>query len=412
MADNTLLNLGVGGDTIASDDIGGIKHQRVKVEYGADGSATDASIATPLPVGFPTDPAKIDLTTTVLLASAEYISQTYDTTVVGPWTNHVIVASHSGTHIFEISTNGTTWYIVDQDGYIANEVFNEEHYCSARYHRARFVNGATTQTSFMHSVVPRHSGVAHAIGLRSPDNAVIGDKTNNVAAPSDTAHEVLGALVQTTAPSYTHGTVAMPRITPSGDTAVTMDGEVVQVSGPLTDAQLRATPVPVSGTVTASNTAGDVAHDGVDSGNPLGVGGIARTAFTSVQALDRVKAIYDLQGRQVIRQNAPRGLRMRGAITLTTTTETTLITANAGMFHDLTKVIISNTSAVAVRVDFRDVTAGAVIMSIYAPAGQTVGFTDSSDPIEQTTVNTAWTAQLSAAATDVRIFAQAIMNIP
>ena len=50
MADNTELNSGTGGDTIATDEIGGIKHQRVKVQHGADGSATDVSAASPLPV--------------------------------------------------------------------------------------------------------------------------------------------------------------------------------------------------------------------------------------------------------------------------------------------------------------------------------------------------------------------------
>ena len=50
MSDNTILNNGIGGDTIATDDIAGVKHQRVKVEFGADGSATDASPANPLPV--------------------------------------------------------------------------------------------------------------------------------------------------------------------------------------------------------------------------------------------------------------------------------------------------------------------------------------------------------------------------
>lgn len=49
MADNTTLNTGSGGDVIATDDIGGVKHQRVKVEYGADGSATDVSESFPLP---------------------------------------------------------------------------------------------------------------------------------------------------------------------------------------------------------------------------------------------------------------------------------------------------------------------------------------------------------------------------
>lgn len=42
MADNTVLNAGTGGDTIASDDIGGVKYQRVKLGIGADGAASDA----------------------------------------------------------------------------------------------------------------------------------------------------------------------------------------------------------------------------------------------------------------------------------------------------------------------------------------------------------------------------------
>src|SRR5262245_66658640 len=50
MADNTILNPGVGGDTVATDDIAGIKYQRVKVTFGVDGVATDVAAATPLPV--------------------------------------------------------------------------------------------------------------------------------------------------------------------------------------------------------------------------------------------------------------------------------------------------------------------------------------------------------------------------
>lgn len=50
MADGTVLNTGVGGDTIATDDIGGVKHQMVKLEYGALDSATLVSPANPLPV--------------------------------------------------------------------------------------------------------------------------------------------------------------------------------------------------------------------------------------------------------------------------------------------------------------------------------------------------------------------------
>jgi hypothetical protein len=44
MADNTTIDAGSGGDVIATDDIGGVKYQRVKISQGADGSATDVGI--------------------------------------------------------------------------------------------------------------------------------------------------------------------------------------------------------------------------------------------------------------------------------------------------------------------------------------------------------------------------------
>jgi len=47
MADNTTLP-GT-GDVISTDDISGVKVQRVKVQYGSDGSATDVALGTPLP---------------------------------------------------------------------------------------------------------------------------------------------------------------------------------------------------------------------------------------------------------------------------------------------------------------------------------------------------------------------------
>lgn len=52
MADDVQLNTAAGspGDKIAADEISGVKHQRVKVQYGDDGSATDASFSQPFPV--------------------------------------------------------------------------------------------------------------------------------------------------------------------------------------------------------------------------------------------------------------------------------------------------------------------------------------------------------------------------
>lgn len=51
MADNVVLNPGADGDTIAADDVGGVKYQVVKLAVGADGSANLVANANPIPVG-------------------------------------------------------------------------------------------------------------------------------------------------------------------------------------------------------------------------------------------------------------------------------------------------------------------------------------------------------------------------
>lgn len=52
MADNVPITAG-SGTTIATDDIGGVHHQLVKVEFGAADSATQVSAANPLPTTMP-----------------------------------------------------------------------------------------------------------------------------------------------------------------------------------------------------------------------------------------------------------------------------------------------------------------------------------------------------------------------
>lgn len=49
MPDNVQLNAGSGGDILSADEIGGVQHQRVKVQVGADGSASDVEINNPIP---------------------------------------------------------------------------------------------------------------------------------------------------------------------------------------------------------------------------------------------------------------------------------------------------------------------------------------------------------------------------
>lgn len=71
MADNTTLNAGTGGDVIGSDNIAGVKYQRVKLIHGADGvNAGDVASGNPLPV-------TLGLTDTQLRASAVPVSGSF-----------------------------------------------------------------------------------------------------------------------------------------------------------------------------------------------------------------------------------------------------------------------------------------------------------------------------------------------
>lgn len=153
---------------------------------------------------------------------------------------------------------------------------------------------------------------------------------------------------------------------------------------------------------------GEVAHDGVDSGNPVKFGGYAITALpAAVSNADRVNVVADKFGRQITLPVTVRDLVGTQTTTISaSTTETTIVTAAANTFNDLVMLIVSNTSASTnTRVDFRDDTGGSVLFSLQVNGGQPpVGFA-LPVPIPQTAVNKNWTAQCSASTTDIRIYA-------
>lgn len=160
---------------------------------------------------------------------------------------------------------------------------------------------------------------------------------------------------------------------------------------------------------TSTAVAGTAAEAATASGNPVQIGVKASTTIQTARTTGQMVApAADKIGRYVGANEQIRDLTtMQPMVTLTSTTETTIVAAVAAIFNDLRAVLIANTSATAVRVDFRTVAAGAVVFSIQVPAGDTRAI---ELPIvaKQATVNTAWTAQLSAAVTDVRITAFSI----
>lgn len=69
MADNITLNLGSGGDVLSADDDGIAKHQRVKIEFGEDGTFTPVATSSPLPVGDAGGSLTVDNAQLVLIAA-------------------------------------------------------------------------------------------------------------------------------------------------------------------------------------------------------------------------------------------------------------------------------------------------------------------------------------------------------
>jgi hypothetical protein len=98
---------------------------------------------------------------------------------------------------------------------------------------------------------------------------------------------------------------------------------------------------------------------------------------------------------------------------ITVNTETTVVTAGAaGVFNDVYAFMVTNKSATAVFVDFRDATAGTVRMTLAAPASDTRGFTVPVDSaMVQATAANNWTATVSSAVTSIEITALYTSNL-
>lgn len=159
--------------------------------------------------------------------------------------------------------------------------------------------------------------------------------------------------------------------------------------------------------------AGDIASAASDSGNPVKVGGVGKTANpTAVTDGQRVNAIFDKLGKQIV-VGAIRDLKGMQATTITSsTTETTIVTAVASTFLDLYGLVITNTSATVTKVTIKDSTAGTTRAVFEIPATETRGFmvpVDSALP--QATVNTAWTATCGTSVASVEIAAYYVKNI-
>lgn len=108
--------------------------------------------------------------------------------------------------------------------------------------------------------------------------------------------------------------------------------------------------------LTLPGITGTVAHDAADSGNPVKIGGKARTADpAAVAADDRADLYMDTLGKPVVLLGAPHDLHVNGTATYTNTTAADVIAAVASNRIAVTSILVTNAHAtVGTKVEIRD----------------------------------------------------------
>lgn len=267
MADNSLLPISGGTETFANDDIGSVKYPRVKATWGPDGTANDTDVATGkpmpmqvrsatglIPIGEPTD-AKSTATDTTsvtgisiwkqISASAQAIASS----VAGTLT----VASHAVTNAGTFAVQAA---ITAASGAIGSGAVASGAVASGAYASGSISDGA---------------------------QVTLGAKADAKSSATDTTAITLMSVMKQVSAELQLLRTAL------GSTALDLGistGGSRSLRVAIDSAQVQST----------------VAHDAVDSGDPLKVGGYAKAAApTDVSAdADRVNAWFLRNGAQAI----------------------------------------------------------------------------------------------------------------
>lgn len=207
--------------------------------------------------------------------------------------------------------------------------------------------------------------------------------------------------------------MAVRKATPANTSDTDGDYEMVQMSaGRMWVDASGVTLTVASHAVTNAGTfavqaAGDVASGSTDSGNPVKQGALAKTAWpTAVTDGQRVNLVASKTG-QLVSVGAMREMKGNQLTTITSSTsETTIVTADGTYTLDLYGLIIANTSVTACTVTIKDSTAGTTRTVIRVPAGETRGFMTAVDSgIKQNAANNNWTATCGTSVADIVITA-------
>lgn len=407
MSDNFEANAGSGGQTFASDDIGGVQFPRSKLVHGANGTNDgDVSKANPLPVGFNT--AK-DGSGTLYAPLVDSDGHTQ--------VDVLSCASHAVTNAgtFAVQVDGaalTSLQLIDDAVFADDAAFTltsskvsmsgavrddalsslsaaEGDAVPLRVdaNGAQWVVVSGTVTVGSHAVTNAGTFVVQENGAALTALQVMDDwdesdraKVNLIVGQAGVAAgagSVSATTQRTTLANDDPGVVLLGTInTAVAPVAVVGNGAAataqrVTLANDSTGVLATVTTV----TTVSTLTGGGIAHDSGDSGNPHKIGMKATAAMTGrtlVAADDRTDLFAGLDGVAIVRPHAP----LEDLLSDRATNTDGASTAMAGGFAApganirlyLTTLIIANSSATAVTVDIRDGTAGSVLLTVPVPA--------------------------------------------
>lgn len=286
MADNTQLSTNIGvGDVAASDDIAGVKYQRVKPAIGADGTATDAV------------PVSNGMDVTGAAVQAVGIVGQFDDTAPGAVTENQFAPVRISTRralLVEGVASGTAQPISAASLPLPTDAATETTLAAANTSLAILDDWDETDRAKVNVIVGQ-AGIAAGAG-------VVG--------------------------------VTVPRVTLASD-----DPAVASLSV-LDDWDNAASD--------GASVSGDVAHDAADAGEPLKMGGRADTTFQAAVADgDRVNALFDVYGVQNVRDDHPNKWSYHENSSSALTDASVQAAPGAGLSVYITDIMLSNGAATA-----------------------------------------------------------------
>lgn len=144
-------------------------------------------------------------------------------------------------------------------------------------------------------------------------------------------------------------------------------------------------------------TLGNVAHDGVDAGAPVKLGGYAVVSALppAVASGDRVNGLFDKFGRQVVSFHPREAVVQAQATVESAANRTIMASGGAGIFRDIAHLVITNEAATAMTMYLFDGSAAGAARAIYAIAAGGGAVVPYPIPLKQLTPDRVWSVTIN-----------------